>query len=132
MGKLNFIARLKTLTTKILVMISNEVGQWIDDAGEVTEVEEENRSDNVIPIDTASDVIDIAEDLAAYYYLAKRLRKVQKEDIREELQTEFDALNTEIWTKYGLDQAGIDDAREYVSEFMQNKDVIENWLEALF
>lgn len=142
MGKLDFLKRLKTLVGKIFDMMSDEltdpfdgrfkVGAWIDADGNITAVEEENRSENIMPLDSLSDVVDIAEDLASYYYLLKRLRKVSKTDIKAQIETELAALLEEVWITYGLDEEGITDAREYISEYMQYADTIENWLEALF
>ena len=132
MGKLDFIGKLRAMASSLLSMITENVGQYIDVEGNVTTDSEENRPDNIIPIDTVGDVVHIAEDLAAYYYLLKRLRKVSKPDIKAELQSNFDDLLDEIWTTYGLDEQLIDDAREYIAEFSQIRETVENFLESIF
>lgn len=133
MGRLNILAKLRELIAWLKDTITSNIGQIIDENGDVWEANGVDvHEDNVIPLDSVNDLVEIIEDVASYYYMAKRLRKVSDEDIKAEYQDQFDTIVADIWTTYGLDEDLIVQAKEYLAEFSVIKDNIENFVESLF
>lgn len=137
MGKSDIIAKLRTITTNLYTMIAANIGQKIAPDGSIW-TEGEVHEDNIMPIDSVADIVHIAEDLASYYYLLKRIGKVSNADIKAEYELQLygdeenDGLLDEIWVTYGLNEAAIEQAREFIAEFTVVRESIENFLESLF